>query len=232
MSLPGSIPPAEGVPAWRKAERARLLAKREALSLEERRRWDARITELLVSGFPNLGSLTIGFYWPFKGEVDPRIAMHRFRTQGARSALPVVVEKNAPLRYHDWKPGCATRPGVFGLPVPIDAAIVVPDAVLAPPVGFDARGYRLGYGGGYFDRTLAHLSPRPLVIALARELSRIETIHPQPHDIPMDFIVTEDGIHQVAPDALRLLPAPEEAARLAALIRASRSQDPRPGPAQ
>jgi 5,10-methenyltetrahydrofolate synthetase len=220
------------VAAWRKAERARLLALREALTLEERRGADARITGHLVSGFPNLGTLTIGFYWPFKGEVDPRVAMRRFREQGARSALPVVVEKNTPLRYHVWTPGCATRPGAFGLPVPVDGAIVVPDAVLAPPVGFDARGYRLGYGGGYFDRTLASLAPRPLAIGFAREASRIETIHPQPHDIPMDFIVTENGIHQVMPDGLRRLAGPEEAAHIAEDIRASRSREPRAKPDQ
>lgn len=92
--------------------------------------------------------------------------------------------------------GCVTRPGVFDLPVPIEGEVVVPDAVLVPPVGFDRLGYRLGYGGGYFDRTLAALSPRPIAIALAREVSRIETIHPQPHDVPMDFIVTETGIHK------------------------------------
>jgi 5,10-methenyltetrahydrofolate synthetase len=214
---------ADDVPAWRKAERARLLARREALTLEERRAADARITDLLVLGFPLLAGLTIGFYWPFKGEVDPRIAVRRFRAQGARAALPVVVEKGAPLRFQEWTPDCVTRPGVFGLPVPVDGAVVVPDVVLVPPVGFGARGYRLGYGGGYFDRTLAALTPRPLAIALAREVSRIETIHPQPHDIPMDFIVTEDGIHHVVPEGLRRLDRPEAAGKIAEGIRAARS---------
>ena len=81
-----------------------------------------------------------------------------------------------------------------GRPVP-RTPTVVPDAVLMPPVGFDGAGYRLGYGGGYFDRTLASLSPRPLAIGVARELSRMETIRPQSWDVPMDFVITEEGIH-------------------------------------
>jgi 5,10-methenyltetrahydrofolate synthetase len=137
------------------------------------------------------------------------------------------VERKAPLTFQEWWPGCVTRPGVFDLPVPIEGAVVVPDAVLVPPVGFGARGYRLGYGGGYFDRTLATLSPRPIAIALAREVSRIDTIHPLPHDVPMDFIVTEDGIHHVTPAGLRRL-GPGEASPLAVAIRAARREARRP----
>lgn len=213
---------ADEVAAWRKSERVRLIARREALTLEERRAADAHITELLVLGFPLLGNLTIGFYWPFKGEVDPRVAVRRFRARGARSAVPVVVEKGAPLQFREWTPGCVTRPGVFGLPVPVDGAVVVPDIVLAPPVGFGTRGYRLGYGGGYFDRTLAALSPRPLAIGLAREVSRIDTIYPQPHDVPMDFIVTENGIHHATSVGMRRVAELEEAERIAEAIHAAR----------
>ena len=113
-----------------------------------------------------------------------------------------MARKGAPLEYREWTPDTPTVPGVFGLPVP-QSPVVVPDFVLAPPVGFDARGYRLGYGGGYFDRTLASLSPRPRAIAVARESSRIDTIHPQPWDIPMDYVVTEAGIREVTPQGLQ-----------------------------
>jgi 5-formyltetrahydrofolate cyclo-ligase len=120
------------------------------------------------------------------------------RSPGSRSALPVVVEKKKPLEFREWWPGAPTTPGVFDLPIPQGTEIMRPHALLVPPVGFDAQGYRLGYGGGYFDRTLAALAPQPLKIAVAFEVSRIPTIHPQPYDIPMDFVVTENGIAQVA----------------------------------
>jgi 5,10-methenyltetrahydrofolate synthetase len=212
-----NIPP-QDVAAWRKAERRRLLARREALPLAGRREADERIAALLLEGFPLLAGLVVGFYWPIRGEVDPRVAVLRLRERGARAALPVVVLKKAPLQFREWWPGCVTEPGVFDLPVPVEGAVVVPDAVLVPPIGFCRLGFRLGYGGGYFDRTLAALSPRPIAIALAREASRIDTIHPQPHDIPMDFVVTEGGIRHVTSSGLRLV-EPEEAGRIAEAIR-------------
>ena len=182
---------------------------------------DARMTELLLEGFPQLAGRILGFYWPMKGEFDCRVAVHRFREGGARGALPVVVKKASPLEYREWFPGVETTPGVFGLPVPQGVPVLVPDAVLMPPVGFDARGYRLGYGGGYFDRTLASLSPQPLKIGVGRGMTRIATIHPLPHDIPMDFVVTEEGIHAAGPDGLRRVDA-SEASRSAAEILAVR----------
>jgi 5-formyltetrahydrofolate cyclo-ligase len=190
------------VNAWRRQQRAHLIARRLALSAEERRTADRRVAELLAGGFPMLEGLTIGFYWPFNGEVDPRLAVHRLRNRGARTALPVVVQRRAPLEFRSWAPGTATLPGVFGLPVPQSAA-VIPDVLLMPPVGFDREGYRLGYGGGYFDRTLAVLHPQPLKIGLAREMSRMETIRPQPHDVPMDFVITEAAIHVAGREGLR-----------------------------
>jgi 5-formyltetrahydrofolate cyclo-ligase len=211
------------VPAWRKERRAALIARRMALGPDEQRRSDERITELLIHGFPLLRGLAIGFYWPFNGEVDPRVAVHRFRAQGARTALPVVVAKATPLEFREWTPGVATQPGVFGLPVP-QSAKLIPEALLMPPVGVDASGFRLGYGGGYFDRTLASLSPQPLKIGLAREVSRIDTIHPQAHDIPMDFVITEAGIHEVTPSGLKLIEELALADRSARRIREKRQK--------
>ena len=202
------------VAAWRTTERKRLLAARAELPLAQRREQDQRITEMLLEAFP-LGQATIGFYWPMKAEFDPRVAIKRWRDLGARAALPAVVEKAAPLRFHEWWPDVETVPGVFNLPVPKGTAVVVPDAVLVPPVGFDAQGYRLGYGGGYFDRTLAELDPQPLKIAVAREVGRIDTIHPQWHDVPMDFIVSEHGVHQVTDEGLHLAHSPTEVKALA-----------------
>jgi 5-formyltetrahydrofolate cyclo-ligase len=191
------------IAAWRKERRAELIARRKAIAPDVQRRSDERIAELLLLGFPMLAGLTLGFYWPFNGEVDPRVAVLRFRERGARAALPVVVAKDRPLEFREWWPGVATLPGVFNLPVPQSAA-VSPDVLLMPPVGFDGGGYRLGYGGGYFDRTLASLSPQPLKIGLARGSSRIETIHPLLHDIAMDFVITEEGVHEATTGGLRL----------------------------
>ncbi len=215
-------------PAWRALARADLLARRTALPAEDRRRMDARVTELLEFGFGALRGLVVGTYWPMKGEFDPRVAVKRLRDRGARAALPVVVQKAAPLQFREWWPGLETRPGVFGLPVPQGSPVVVPDALLIPPVGIDAMGYRLGYGGGYFDRTLAALSPQPLKVAVAREASRMDTIHPQPHDIPMDFVVTEAGVHEVTATGLRLVERLADVDRLVTRLleqRRSMSQD-------
>ena len=107
-----------------------------------------------------------------------------------------MVAKKAPQQFHEWWPGVAMVPGVFDLPVPQGTRVMTPDALLIPPVGFGPRGYRLGYGGGYFDRTLAAMTPQPIKIAIAFEVSRMQTIQPQPHDIPMDFIATERGVHR------------------------------------
>jgi 5-formyltetrahydrofolate cyclo-ligase len=186
--------PPEDIAAWRKAERARLLALRDALPVAERRALDERVTQHILEAFPQIAGRTLGFYWPMKGEFDPRVLVLRLRERGSRTALPVVVRKAAPLEYREWWPGVETKPGVFDLPIPQGSPVLVPEVVLMPPVGFDAAGYRLGYGGGYFDRTLASLSPQPLKIGVARELTRIATIHPQPYDIPMDFVVTEAGV--------------------------------------
>jgi 5,10-methenyltetrahydrofolate synthetase len=213
--------PAE-LAAWRKDRRRELLARREALPLAERRASDARIGELILTGFPMLAKMTIGFYWPIKGEVDPRITLHRLRERGARTALPVVVAKGEPLRFLEWRPETPTIPGPMGLPIPQGSDVLVPGAVLAPPVGFGALGYRLGYGAGFFDRTLAAAHPRPLALGLAREVSRMETIHPQAWDIPMDFILTEAGIHVAGGAPLRRLEDPAEAAAIARGIIASR----------
>ncbi len=182
-------------PAWRKEQRNQLLARRMAVSLLERRHKNGVITEQLLQAFPMQPDTIVGLYWPFKGEFDPRFLVRAWRAAGVRAALPVVVQKNAPLEFREWWPGVATRKGVYDLPVPLDTEVLQPDLLLIPPVGFDARCFRLGYGGGYYDRTLAAMQKMPLRVGVAFELSRMETIHPHPHDIPMDVIVTESGLH-------------------------------------
>ncbi|MGE5522637.1 MAG: 5-formyltetrahydrofolate cyclo-ligase [Rhodospirillaceae bacterium] len=190
---------------WRIHQRADMLARRAAISAEDRSAWNQAITRFLIDGFPCLEGMVVGFCWPFKGEFDARHAMRHFRERGAVTALPVVLRKEATLEFRVWTPDIPTVPGVFGLPVPQGTPAVRPDALLIPPIGFGAQGYRLGYGGGYFDRTLAEMSPQPLKIGVAFEICRMPTIYPQPHDVPMDFIVTERGIHEVSASGLALI---------------------------
>lgn len=166
---------------------------------------NSSITHWLLTAFPITGPMVVAAYWPFKAEFDPRFALRDWRARGALTALAVVQNAASPLQFRAWWPGMRTLAGVYGLPVPQDGAIVRPDVVLMPPVGFDSLGYRLGYGGGYYDRTLAALSPQPLKIGVGYALSRIESIRPQPHDIPMDFVLTEDGVHINMPTGLALV---------------------------
>ena len=136
----------------------------------------------------------VGCYWPIRGEPDLRPWLGSLVERGADCALPVVVAKGQPLEFHRWRPGerlvagSLEHPGAGG-PVP-----VVPDLVIAPLVGFDAGCYRLGYGGGFFDRTLAGLRGRVQAIGVGYASARLATIFPQWHDVPMDLLVTEEGV--------------------------------------
>ena len=182
--------------AWRRSERQRLLALRTGALPAERRQWGREIEAGLRSLLEDRPGITLGVYWPFQAEYDPRPLIDWLIGRGSAIALPAVVDRKGPLEYRAWRPGEPLADGVWNIPVPRKREIAVPHAVLAPLVGFDRQCYRLGYGGGYFDRTLAALSPRPLAIGVGFELSRIETIYPQSFDIPMDMIVTEAGIHR------------------------------------
>lgn len=184
------------VRAWRKTERARLIEARLAASAEARGRWTERLIAALE---PLLAKAEgpISFYWPFRGEPDLRPLMRRLARAGVALALPVVVERSAPLHFRPWTPGAKLELGIWNIPVPATREEIEPRLLLAPVVGFTIEGYRLGYGGGYFDRTLARLGPGHEAIGVGFELGRLPTIHPQPHDIRMSRIVTEAGI--VAP---------------------------------
>jgi 5-formyltetrahydrofolate cyclo-ligase len=180
--------------AWRRSERQRLLALRTAAPPVERRLWGNEIEAKLRALLVERPVMTLGVYWPFQAEFDPRALIDWVIAQGFAVALPAVVDKKGPLEYRAWRPGEALIDGVWNIPIPEVRKIVLPQAVLAPLVGFDRQGYRLGYGGGYFDRTLAALAPRPLAIGVGFEMSQMETIFPQSFDIPMDVIVTEARI--------------------------------------
>jgi 5-formyltetrahydrofolate cyclo-ligase len=182
----------EAVKRWRRTERERLIALRQAVPADERRRLGAvteRELRAVITTVPGI----LGVYWPFRAEFDPRALIDWAVGSGRTVALPVVIDKKGPLEYRAWRPGETLVDGVWNIPIPEKREIAVPALVLAPLVGFDRACYRLGYGGGYFDRTLARLAPRPLAIGVGFEFQSLETIHPQSFDVPMDVIVTEAG---------------------------------------
>lgn len=178
------------VARWRKAERIRLLGMRKALGVAKRKTMDEKIIGH-VSGLLNKPGQIVSFYWPFRGEPDLRPLIGPLSDAGVICALPVVVAKNAPLAFRRYKPGDRLETGVWDILIPAIGEEVVPDVLLGPVVGFDPQGYRLGYGGGFFDRTIAALTPEPCLIGIGYEIARLLTIFPQPHDRPADMIVTE-----------------------------------------
>ncbi|HEV2335200.1 MAG TPA: 5-formyltetrahydrofolate cyclo-ligase [Stellaceae bacterium] len=180
------------VKRWRRGERTRLIALRQGLAPAERRQSGERIAVGVRSILAERPGL-LGVYWPFRAEFDPRPLIDWAVAAGRAIALPVVVDRRGPLEYRAWRPGEPLVDGVWNIPVPERGTVVTPAIVLAPLVGFDRACYRLGYGGGYFDRTLGALAPRPLAIGVGFAFQELATIHPQPFDVPMDWIVTETG---------------------------------------
>lgn len=190
------------VAGWRWRERLRLRELREAMDPRERAAVGEAVAghleTLLRNRFDRVGGLVVAGYWPIRSEPDLRPLMARLHAEGATVALPVVETRAAPLVFRRWTPGARLVRGVWNIPVPGPGAPEVdPGVVLAPCIGWDSGCYRLGYGGGYFDRTLAARAPRPFAVGIALAGARIATIHPQPHDIPLDAVVTESGVGAV-----------------------------------
>jgi 5-formyltetrahydrofolate cyclo-ligase len=187
---------------WRAAERQRLIGERERLAPATLERFRQRIDAQLERAFPGLAAAKLAFCWPMRGEYDARPLTHTLRERGAVTALPVVVTPGQALAFREWHPGVALAAGPLGIRYPASSDPVVPTVVLIPLNGWDEAGHRLGYGGGFFDRTLASLPKRPIAIGVGYELGRMPTIRPQAWDIPMDWIVTERGVYRRDPGGL------------------------------
>ena len=190
---------ARDVARWRRAERTRLRNERQALSVEARRRVGealaGHLRRLLAERFDCAKPPVLSAFWPIKGEPDLRPLMAELCASGVTVALPIVEVKAAPLVFRRWTPETRMVRGDWNIPVPPgEAQALIPGITFAPVMGWDGDCYRLGYGGGYFDRTLAALAPRPFSIGIGLQSARLATIFPQPHDIPLDVIVTEDGV--------------------------------------
>lgn len=179
------------VARWRKAERQRLIEERMTLTMAERQIRSDRIAHQLDRAIGRFAGRIVGTYWPFRGEPDLRNWGIEIVERGGRIALPVVIRKGWPLEYRIWTPGDPLERGMGNILAPSRGPAVQPDIVVAPVVGFDEQKYRLGYGGGFFDRTLAAMPRKPRVIGVGYAHSAVPTIYPQHHDIAMDVIVTD-----------------------------------------
>ncbi len=181
--------------ARRAALRREKIAAREALPAAEHARLSALIEDHLMRELSARSPGLLAFCWPVRNEFDARPLVARLLGLGWRLCMPVVVERAAPMLFRPWTPKSAMGVDPYGIPVPADSTpSPPPDAVLLPLVAFDTAGYRLGYGGGYFDRTLAAWVPRPATYGVGFESARTDDVHPQAHDIALDAIVTEAGI--------------------------------------
>ena len=144
----------------------------------------------------------IGAYWPIKGEFDPLPALHRWKEDGElleqpqprRIGLPVVDKVHKTLTFHAWYPGCPMEEDAYGIPKPKDTPIIVPTLLFVPCVGYGPGGFRLGYGGGFYDRTLATLLPKPFTVGLGYTNGYLPDMEPEPHDEPLDALLNDNGV--------------------------------------
>jgi len=184
----------------KKALRAALIEQRNQLP-DRQQRADLlqRVMRIWLVGRPDL---VIGAYWPIKGEFDPLPALHRWKEDGElldqpqprRIGLPVVNKETHTMTFHAWYPGCPMEEDAYGIPKPKDTEIITPTLLFAPCVGYGPGGYRLGYGGGFYDRMLASLDPRPFTVGLGFGMGFLPDFEPEPHDIPLDAILNDHGV--------------------------------------
>lgn len=206
-ALTAPVPAAAPVAELRRALRRELIERREALAAEVCATASARVVAALRAHFPQLATRRVGFCWPMRKELDLRPLLQEWQraaAPGFEALLPVVVGAGQPLAFRAWHPGAYGHSETplaldrHGIPYPASGDFVVPEVLLIPVNAVDAAGYRLGYGGGYFDRTLATITPRPLAIGVGFDFARVATVWPQAHDAPLDALVTEAVVQRFA----------------------------------
>lgn len=200
---PGSHPEVDETrAALRRALRRQSIERRMALPAETHAALSTRLCELIDQRFPELSGKRVAFCWPFRNEPDLRPLMRMWLEEGKpgfAALLPVVVDAGSALAFRAWTPESPMLTDRYGIPAPASGEFLTPEALLIPVNAFDANGYRLGYGGGFFDRTLASLDPTPLSIGVGFELARVDSIYPEAHDIRLDAIITEAAVRHTRP---------------------------------
>ncbi len=168
----------------------------ERLSLHDRHRLAMQLQEVLRVWLVGRADAAIGAYWPIKGEFDALPALYRWSEADAkrRIGLPVIHRETKRLRFHVWYPGCPMEEDAYGIPKPKDTEAFNPTLLLVPCVGYGPGGLRLGYGGGFYDRTLAALEPRPYTVGLAYSHALVPWLQGEAHDVPLDAVLNEDGV--------------------------------------
>jgi 5,10-methenyltetrahydrofolate synthetase len=178
----------------KKTLRRQLQAERQ--SLVDRHERAMQLQQVLRVWLATRQETAIGAYWPIKGEFDALPALFRWSEvdERRRIGLPVVNRETKQLSFHVWYPGCPMEEDSYGIPKPKDTAAFQPTLLLVPCVGYGPKGVRLGYGGGFYDRTLAALSPRPVTVGLGYAHGFVPWLEAEPHDVPLDAILNEDGV--------------------------------------
>ncbi|WP_127753963.1 5-formyltetrahydrofolate cyclo-ligase [Devosia sp. 1566] len=172
-------------------------ARRAALPAGERAQAAESVTQLFFSE-PRFGlAQVIAGYWPLVDELDCRPILLRLLDDGRTVVLPAIVRPHGPLQMRVWEPDAPLYPAGFGTLAPSELAPHAhPDLVLVPLLGFDGLGTRLGYGGGYYDRSFAEREGRPLMVGVAYSVQEFDAIPRDEHDIALDAVITETGIRQ------------------------------------
>lgn len=191
-------------PTPRDVERRRLVGWRESIDAPTRRLADQAIGERLEAVLSPHPPGVLALYWPIRGEPDLSGCLDRLARLGWRFALPRVIGRGQPLTFGGWQPGQAMREVGYGLKLPEPFEAVMPDVMVIPCVGFDPRCFRLGYGAGFYDRTLGDtaFAARPVIaIGVAYDGCEITHFEAQAHDRPLDCVLTETRLIKARPPA-------------------------------